>query len=852
MNRLIWLALASIVLVAGCGVQTPLEVDTNTLPNAALWQTYKVQLRAFGGTQPVQWSVASGQLPPGVVLSGTGLISGTPLSEGEFDFIVQVSEALLPGVIARSPNLKIKVRRQSQNGPLAITTTALAGGTVQAPYGAVLSATGGSTPYKWSLAAGSLPPGIALNASTGVLAGTPTASGYFSFTAEARDSSAPPQRATKALTISVASATSPLQISTSSLPAGAVQVAYNSTLSATGGTLPYSWSVIGGTFPPGLALSASTGTIMGTPAQAGTFLFTLQVKDSRGQTASSSFSANIAPLASPVVSSFSPTSGPTSGGTTVTINGSNFAAGAAVSFGGVAAAATLVGAGQIRAVAPAHIAGTVGISVQENGQTGTSSSGFTYNAVTPTVSGISPSSGPTAGGTTVTINGSNFLAGAVVLFGTASASNVAVVSSSQIQATAPPNAAGAVNVVVENPGNLSATLSGGFTYNPPTSGPLTISSIAPTSGPPGTTVTITGTNFETGATAAFGSTDATSVSFVSSTQLQVSVPSLSTGTYNVTVTNPDPASATLNSGFTVTATESLLAGCTVNSTNTPSCSTPAGYTLLDAQGFETGSLNSGESFLNTAITTAGGSGCSAAHTGTHSASGTVASGESQVGFVLPPTSFTTMVVSWWECDDANQTFNDEMYGARLVNSAGTQALVEDWDSCDTGNSACGIGFNARQTRFTLYNEQCPTGACVGPNGGSSGYTLFSPNQGTWTQYEWHITPNTSGSSNGSFALYQNGVLLTQATNQNLQGATAMSPGYMQIGGVYTKLLWSTSTSSLVCPTSMIQGGAHEVSGEYVTNFAANTTADGSSCLSAGQGPTSTFKRYFDDIIVVYR
>src|SRR5208337_3589454 len=83
------------------------------------------------------------------------------------------------------------------------------------------------------------------------------------------------------------------------------------------------------------------------------------------------------------------------------------------------------------------------------------------------LSGISPASGPTAGGTAGTLTGTGFLAGATVTFGSAAATAVAVVSSTQITATTPAGSAGAVNVVVTNPNGLSGTLTSGFTFQAP-------------------------------------------------------------------------------------------------------------------------------------------------------------------------------------------------------------------------------------------------------------------------------------------------------------------------------------------------------------------------------------------------
>jgi len=273
------------------------------------------------------------------------------------------------------------------------------------------------------------------------------------------------------------SASSP-QIVNNPLLSGAVGVKYSATLAADNGVPPYTWGVAGGTLPTGISLQPRTGQIAGMPSQAGTFSFTVQVKDSSNQTASASFSANIAPAASPVITSISPASGPTTGGTSVTISGSNFQSGASVTFGAIAASSVVVSSSsQIVAVTPGHIAGSVALMVQENGQSSSSPANFTYNSLTPTVNAISPNNGPSSGGTPVTISGTNFLAGALVLFGTVPASNVTVVSTTQIQALTPANAAGLATVTVENSGNLSGVLSSGFTYTANTVPPANVSGL---------------------------------------------------------------------------------------------------------------------------------------------------------------------------------------------------------------------------------------------------------------------------------------------------------------------------------------------------------------------------------------
>jgi hypothetical protein len=255
-------------------------------------------------------------------------------------------------------------------------------------------------------------------------------------------------------------------------------------------------------------------------------------------------------VAVPTVTSVSPSNGPIAGGTEVTITGTNFATGATVTFGSAAATnVTVVSATQITATTPAGSAGSVTVTVTVSGLSGSLSSGFAY-VVAPTVSSVSPASGSTAGGTAVTITGANFATGATVTFGSTAATNVTVVSSTSITATTPAEGAGAVTVTVTNPGALAGSLANGFTYVilP------TVTSVSPTNGPTagGTAVTITGTNFATGATVTFGSTAATNVVVVSGTSITATTPAGSAGAVTVTV-KVNGQSGSLNNGFTYTA-----------------------------------------------------------------------------------------------------------------------------------------------------------------------------------------------------------------------------------------------------------------------------------------------------------
>jgi autotransporter-associated beta strand protein len=173
---------------------------------------------------------------------------------------------------------------------LSITTASpLLGGQAGVSYSATLEATGGTTPYTWSVASGSLPGGLTLSPA-GAVSGTPTAAGTFTFTAQVTDHAA--ATASKAFTVTIAAAA--LSITTASpLPSGQVGVSYSATLEATGGTTPYTWSVASGSLPGGLTLSPA-GAVSGTPTAAGTFAFTAQVTDHAAATASKSFTIAVA------------------------------------------------------------------------------------------------------------------------------------------------------------------------------------------------------------------------------------------------------------------------------------------------------------------------------------------------------------------------------------------------------------------------------------------------------------------------------------------------------------------------------------------------------------------------------
>ena len=242
---------------------------------------YSDSLNESGGTGPFTWSVSTGSLPAGIKLSADGNLTGTPTATGTSSFTVKVTDA----------------NNQSATQAIGITIsagvsapiTAPPAGVVGAAYTDTLTATGGTTPYTWSLNAGTLPAGLSLS-SAGVLSGTPTTAGSYPFTVNVIDANN--GIATASITLVVTNA---LTLTFGTPPGGVVGTAYTDTLTAAGGTTPYTWSVSAGTLPAGITLNASTGVLAGTPTAGGTSSFTVQVTDANSKTAT--FATSITVLA---------------------------------------------------------------------------------------------------------------------------------------------------------------------------------------------------------------------------------------------------------------------------------------------------------------------------------------------------------------------------------------------------------------------------------------------------------------------------------------------------------------------------------------------------------------------------
>jgi Putative Ig domain len=175
----------------------------------------------------------------------------------------------------------------------------LPNGTVGATYKAAL-VKGGTPPYGLALVGGAFPAGITFDGSTGLLVGAPKIGAAYAFAVAVKDSAGHSGSNSYTITVGTSSqmestsqTSTPLKITTTSLPAGNVGSAYNAALSATGGTPPYAWRIASGALPPGLTLNAATGAVSGTPTMAGSGSFIAEVKDTAATTASYTYSVSI-------------------------------------------------------------------------------------------------------------------------------------------------------------------------------------------------------------------------------------------------------------------------------------------------------------------------------------------------------------------------------------------------------------------------------------------------------------------------------------------------------------------------------------------------------------------------------
>jgi hypothetical protein len=283
-----------------------LESGVCVLPDAVAglpYQGHLVTSHQAGGSL----SVVSGSLPAGLSLPATftgpgDIVGGTPTTVGGSSFTVQGTGD------QGQPLYQAYSIAVDQNQPLAVVLPAegstLGPGMVGGAYAQNFFLSGGAAPYSWSVASGQLPPGLSLQTfsdprdANDELAGTATKAGTYTFTMRLTDYNG--QQATQQFSLTIDPA---LQITPTTLPAGTVGVPYSHDLdlNAHGGASPYDWFVVINIneLPPGLTLDTTSpdfnNVLDGTPTQAGTFSFPMQLQDSQDNMVSATLTITINP-----------------------------------------------------------------------------------------------------------------------------------------------------------------------------------------------------------------------------------------------------------------------------------------------------------------------------------------------------------------------------------------------------------------------------------------------------------------------------------------------------------------------------------------------------------------------------
>lgn len=214
-----------------------IQIADQTPAEGTVGIAYAADLVATGTFTPFNYSLVSGSLPAGIVFGADGSLSGTPTRQGECTFTVEATDSE-----GRTDQAAVTVTVQP-SATITIATAALPNGEAGISYSAQFEATGGSGGgYLWTTLSGSLPDGLVLS-SSGLLAGTPTATGTSTFTVQVTDDAADPRTTSTEFSLTIGL---PVTFGGTNLPDGIVGTAYSEPLPATGSYQPFTFAVAGG------------------------------------------------------------------------------------------------------------------------------------------------------------------------------------------------------------------------------------------------------------------------------------------------------------------------------------------------------------------------------------------------------------------------------------------------------------------------------------------------------------------------------------------------------------------------------------------------------------------------------
>ncbi len=714
-------------------------------------------------------------------------------------------------------------------------------------YSFTLTASGGQTPLTWSVPAGTLPPGLSLNSSTGVISGTPSAGGTTNLTATVTDSATPTPQTANFTCNNAFVITSQLTIPAATLPNGQVGAVYpNTQLQSQGGTSPYTWSVTGGSLPMGLMLSGA-GVISGTPGAPGTSTFTVTAQDSSSpaQTATQQFTISVGAGAPAGVAAVS------GGGQSAAINSAfasplvakvsdgsgNPVAGVPVTFTapGTGASGTFAGAG-------------ASVSVNTNSSGVATSPVFTANGVAGAYSVNASASGVSGAAAFALTNAAG------------PAANISATSGSG--QTAPVNGAFGsplAALVKDASGNPVANVS--VTFTTPGSG------ASATFAGAGATFT-TMTNASGVATSAALTANAVAGSFsVSASVGGVSAPA----TFSLTNTAAPPASITATSGSGQTAQVngafgSPLAAVVKDASGNPVANVSVTFT---APGSGASATFAGAGATFTMTTNGAGVATSAALTanavaGNFSVSASVAGVSNPALFALTNTAGAPASISattgGGQTAQINNTFGSPLV-AVVKDSAGNGVANVTVTFAAPGSGASGMFSGAGASAAVMTNASgIATAPALTANSTAGGYNVNASVSGVGGQATFALT-NTAGapasitatSGSGQSVQINNGFNTLSATVKDSGGnpvanatvtftAPAVNASGSFAGGALTVMVQTNAAGVASAPTFTANGtaGSYNVTATVpgvsgVATFALTNNAGGPASITANSG-----------------